>query len=347
MKKRICILLLAACLFCLLPGCRGETIPEPKELRWAFGTDWPQAEDFYPDLPQGASVRFAEDDPFPQIMMTKTYTVSLIYTSAGGKRVRKSARLNITVDKEAPVISGVHVIAVYVGDAVAYRDGITVTDDCDGKIELTVDDSKVDTSQEGEYPVVYTATDRTGKSTTAETKVNVYNDKITEEMLWAKIDPIIEQQGWRELSRADQVHLIWEYVHKRGRIPYTGTSGKGDWIRGAYEVADVNNGGGDCFSYFSLSKAFFVRLGIENLDIFKAPTGGKSNSHYWSMVNIGTESAPVWYHYDSTRVENQTWEAYLMTDSQIADLRAERPDLYDTDLSGYPKTATREIVTIN
>ena len=344
-KKWICLLIFAGMLLCLLSGCEVEDIPEPKSLRWAFGTDWPQAEDFYPELAAGASVRFTEDSPFPKNMMTKTYTVSLIYTAPKGKSRKMTATLNVTVDKEAPVISGVHVIAVYVGDAVAYRDGVTVTDDCDGKIELEIDSSKVNTDAKGEYPVVYRATDRTGKTAEAETKVNVYDDKITEEMLWEKIDPIIEKQGWAGLSRVDQVQLIWEYVHKKGRIPYTGKSNKGDWIRGAYDALEGN--GGDCFSYYALSKAFFVRLGIENLDIFKAPTAGKTNSHYWSMVNIGTSDAPVWYHYDATRVEGQTWDAYLMTDSQIAYLRAERPDLYNTDLSGYPRTATKEMVEID
>ena len=175
--------------------------------------------------------------------------------------------------------------------------------------------------------------------------MNVYDDKITEEMLWEKIDPIIEKQGWAGLSRVDQVQLIWEYVHDKKKIPYTGTSDKGDWIRGAYDALEGK--GGDCFSYFSLSKAFFVRLGIENKDIYKAPTAGKSNSHYWSMVNIGTESAPIWYYYDSTWIKNQLWKSYLLTDGQLAYLRAERPDLYNTDLSGYPRTATKEMVEID
>ncbi len=343
-KKWIVLSVLAAALLCLLSGCSSETVSEPRELRWAFGTDWPTAEDFYPDLPEGASVSFADETPFPKTMMTKTYTVALVYRTAKGKTVKKTASLNVTVDKEAPVISGVHVIAVYIGDAVAYRDGITVTDDCDGKIDLVIDDSKVNTSAVGEYPVVYTATDRTGKHTTAETKVHVYDNKITEEMLWEKLDPLIESLGLAGQPKSTQVQLIWEYVHDRKTISYQGTSDKGDWVRGAYDA--LTKKAGDCFTYFSLSKAFFERLGIENKDIFKAPDSGKSNSHYWSMVNIGTAEAPVWYYYDSTRVDRQTWDAYLLTDSQLAYLRAERPDLYNTDLSGYPKTATREYIAI-
>ena len=345
MKKWAVLLILAAALLCLLPGCSGETVPEPKSLRWAFGTDWPAAEDFYPDLPSGATVTFADETPFPKNMMTKNYTVRLVYRSPTGKTATKTAMLDVTVDTAAPVISGVHVIAVYLGEAVAYRDGITVTDDCDGTIELTVDDSQVNTSAVGEYPVIYTATDRTGKRTTAETKVNVYDNKITEEMLWEKLDPLIEKLELKGQSKEMQVQLIWEYVHDRRTISYSGKSDKGDWVRGAYDA--ITKKSGDCFTYFSLSKAFFERLGIENMDIFKPADSGKTNSHYWSLVNIGTASAPVWYHYDSTRVVDQSWESYLMTDSQIAYLRTERPDLYNTDLSGYPRTATREIVTID
>lgn len=320
-------------------------------LKWALGTPWPEAEDFYPDIAEGASVTFATDNPFPnkeKTMMTKSYETTLVYRTAGGRTAKKTATVDVTVDKEPPVISGVRVIAISVGDSVAYRDGVTVTDDCDGPIELVVDDSQVDTDTVGEYPITYTATDRTGKKTTVESKVNVYDDKISEEMLWEKLDPIIEDLGLVGQSRVSQVQLIWEYVHARDHIRYDGTSRKGDWVRGAYDALEKH--AGDCFTYYSLSKAFFVRLGIENVDIFKAPDSGKANSHYWSVVNVGTESAPVWYYYDATRVDDwvkQDYETYLMTDRQMNYLKSLRPDLYGVDLSGYPKTATQEYVVID
>ena len=335
----------------LLSACRREAIPEPKMLKWALGTPWPEAEDFYPDLAEGASVTFATDSPFPnneKTMMTKSYETTLIYRTAGGRTAKKTATVDVTVDKEPPVISGVRVIAISVGEAVAYRDGVTVTDDCDGPIKLEVDDSQVDIDTVGEYPITYTATDRTKKKTIVESKVNVYDDKISEEMLWEKLDPIIEDLGLVGQSRVSQVQLIWEYVHARDHIRYDGTSRKGDWVRGAYDALEKH--AGDCFTYYSLSKAFFVRLGIENVDIFKAPDSGKANSHYWSVVNVGTESAPVWYYYDATRVDDwvkQDYETYLMTDRQMNYLKSLRPDLYGVDLSGYPKTATQEYVVID
>lgn len=332
----------------LLPACRREAIPEPKVLKWALGTAWPEAEDFYPDLAEGASVTFASDKPFPnneKTMMTKSYETTLVYRTAGGRSAKKTATVDVTVDKESPVISGVRVIAVSVGEAVAYRDGVTVTDDCDGTIELTVDDSQVDLETVGEYLITYTATDRTGKKTTVESKVNVYDNKISEEMLWEKLDPIIEKEGLKGLSKVDQVQRIWEYVHDEAKIFYSGESKKGDWVRGAYDA--LINHYGDCFTYYSLSKAFFVRLGIENLDIFKFPDKGESNSHYWSMVNIGTSSSPVWYYYDSTRVRDPMGDTYLVTDRQMSYMKTKRPDLYDTDLSGYPKTGTQEYEVID
>lgn len=335
----------------LLPACRREAIPEPKVLKWALGTAWPEAEDFYPDLAEGASVTFASDNPFPnneKTMMTKSYETTLVYRTAGGRSAKKTATVDVTVDKESPVISGVRVIAVSVGEAVAYRDGVIVTDDCDGTIELTVDDSQVDLETVGEYLITYTATDRTGKKTTVESKVNVYDNQISEEMLWKKLDPIIEKEGLKGLSKVDQVQRIWEYVHDRNHIRYDGTSDKGDWVRGAYDALEKR--AGDCFTYYSLSKAFFARLGIENKDIFKAPDSGQANSHYWSMVNIGTAASPVWYYYDATRVDEwikADYETYLMTDSQMSFLKSKRSDLYGADLSGYPKTGTREYVMID
>ncbi len=348
MKKIIFLLLFAVALLCLFTGCKKEETPEPKSLTWAFGTDWPTAEDFYPDLENGATVRFADESPFPKNMMTKTYTVNLIYKSAKGTTAKKTATLDVTIDKEAPTISGVHVIAIYIGEAVAYRDGITITDDCDGTVSLSIDASKVDVATAGEYAVTYTATDRTGKSSTAETKVCVYDNKITEDMLWEKLDPIIEKLELAGQTKVTQVQIIWDYVHDKKNVSYQGTSDKGDWVRGAYDA--ITKKAGDCFTYFSLSKAFFERLGIANLDIYKPADSGEANSHYWSMVNVGTESQPVWYYYDATRVETwikRNYETYLLTASQMAILKEERPDLYGTDLSSYPATSAKEYTVID
>ena len=89
----------------LLPACRREAIPEPKVLKWALGTAWPEAEDFYPDLAEGASVTFASDNPFPnneKTMMTKSYETTLVYRTAGGRSAKKTATVDVTVDKDYP-----------------------------------------------------------------------------------------------------------------------------------------------------------------------------------------------------------------------------------------------------
>lgn len=348
MKRILAGVLLLAVLTVLLPGCTKEEIPEPKALRWAFQTPMPDATDFFPGLPAGASVSFTDEDPFAEAGLWKKTEVVLIYRSAGGKEHRLTATLEIVMDESAPTISGVkEEIIAYVGEAVAYRDGVTVSDDCDGTVLLEVDDSAVDTTQAGIYDVIYKATDRAGKTATVRSTVHVYEERVTEEMLWEVIDPLIAQLGLSELDKAGQVQAIWEYVHKRGTITYTDTSDKADWMRAAYFA--VRDQKGDCFTYYSLAKAFFERLEIGNLDIHKYPRPelNDKNAHYWSMVNIGTEDAPVWYYFDATRISGQTWDAYLMTDAQIAYLREKRPDLYDTDLSSYPKTATREWVIID
>lgn len=348
MKRILAALLALAALTVLLPGCAGEEIPEPKALRWAFQTPMPDAADFYPDLPDGASVSFAEEDPFADAGLWKKTEVLLIYRSAGGKQKQVCATLEIVMDESAPIISGVkEEIIAYVGEAVAYREGVTVSDDCDGTVLLEIDDSAVDTTRAGVYDVTYKATDRAGKTATVQSAVHVYEERVTEEMLWSVIDPLIEKLQLSEMDKAGQVQAIWEYVHKRGTITYTDTSDKADWMRAAYFA--VRDQKGDCFTYYSLAKAFFERLGIVNLDIHKypRPEHNDKNAHYWSMVNIGTADAPVWYHFDATRISGQSWEAYLMTDAQIAYLREKRPDLYDTDLSSCPKTPTREWVIID
>ena len=67
-------------------------------------------------------------------------------------------------DKVAPVITGTKDIEVYVGDAVSYKSGVSVTDNVDAKPELIIDNSKVDLTKPGVYEVTYTATDAAGNT---------------------------------------------------------------------------------------------------------------------------------------------------------------------------------------
>jgi len=77
-------------------------------------------------------------------------------------------------DTTAPVISGTKNFNLKVGqNKPDWLDGVSALDDVDGEVEVTVDDSAVDLTTEGEYDLIYTATDASGNTATITVKVIV------------------------------------------------------------------------------------------------------------------------------------------------------------------------------
>ncbi len=343
LQSIVLILVILSTLF-LSSGCDEgkKEIPEAKALIWAIGAPLPRAEDFFDALDEGALIEFAEKDPY-QYLTSGENKISLIYRPKKGRKRTIEATLTLVDDHEKPVISGTRDLIAYVGDsAVAYYAGVTVTDNCGGNVTLRADYSGVDLTQEGVYPVTYYAYDHIGNQAVTEVLLHVYREEITLEMLYAEIDPIIAKKGWAYLSKADQAKEIFWYVHTEAGISYVDTSDKTDWIREAYLCHRKKKG--DCFSYFALSKAFFERLGIENLDVQRLP-GFTDDTHFWSMINIAVQGeTPIWYHYDATRIRDVAYSGALLTDAQISAFSTKRPYFYYYDTAKYPASATEILI---
>lgn len=338
----LCVLaMLCAC----VTACRGGgSEPEPIELKnltWGTGAVLPEAADFVVSLPTGAKIEYVE---LPAFTALGVYTLQLLVTRENGETSTHTVTLTLIKDEEPPVLSGVKDLVAYLGEGISYRNGVTVSDNCDGEVTLDVDASAVNTEEEGNYPVRYTATDASGNVTVVDIHVWVYREAVTETMLFAEIDRLIDLYVPRTGTPETQARAIYNYVHSY--IAYDDSSDKSDWVRAAYD--GVRNGKGDCFTYFALSKAFFVRLGIENMDIQRTQ-GIVTERHYWNLVNIGTVDAPRWYHFDACRIKDVSAPfGCLMTDAQLHAFSAVRTDadgvsnyFYAYNASAYPNTETK------
>lgn len=247
------------------------------------------------------------------------------------------------IDTTAPVIE-VGEIRINVGDGIAWKKQATVTDNSDGKIDIKVDSTAVNTSAAGTYTVTYTATDESGNSSTAEATVTVGTVEVTEEMLNTEIDKIIAQIITDGMTAEAKVRAVYAYVQQS--INYASTAETDNYVYAAYTSLFMY-GTGDCYSYFAASKAFFERLGIENIDMKRAE-GGAPGNHYWNLVNIGTKDAPKWYHYDANPISGQySVSGCLLTDAQVAAYDAWCGQGYRKyDASKVPASATETITDI-
>lgn len=347
------ILLMLAVLVCSLSACTDkEAIArldaiETRSLTRPVNSTVPKAEDFVVDLPSDVSVSFAQQYRFDHL---GEYQLELILSDDDGNEVKKTVGLNLIVDNTPPVITGVRDIRVMIGNAVSYKNGIVVTDNCDGEITLTVENSMVNLMHIGEYPVYYTATDLAGNRTTAMAMVYVYEQSVTKEQLNEALRPVVNRIIHSGMTKEEQCRAVYDYVFSH--VSYISLSQKSDWMLAAY--LGLERGEGDCFTYYALSKAFFDYLGIENMCIQRSKQSNEAigETHFWNYVNIGTAQAPAWYHFDTTRLVDHQYsgQLVLITEEQLQYynlyVRPENGHFYNYDHTGYPASATVRITTL-
>ena len=316
-----------------------------KRVYWAVGTKLPDPKYFVASTTEVDTYTGEYVGELPEFNSYIDYQVQVQYTDASGnKSPVYDVVLTPFLDDVPPTIEA-HDIECRVGDGIVYRNYVTLSDNCAGEVKLSVDSSKVNTNREGSYTVYYTATDASGNEAKAQATVLVVTMNVTDEMLYTEIDKVIARIITPDMDKAAQCRAIYTYV--QGNIVYVNTSTKGDWKYAAY-MALFSSGTGDCYSYFAASKAFFERLGIENLDIQRLP-GYTDNTHFWSLVNIGTKENPVWYHYDSTRLTAAyNVSGCLLTDAQVTAYDQWRAGDYFRiyDKSKYPASDTHIITEI-
>ena len=214
-------------------------------------------------------------------------------------------------DTTPPVIEPIQGTTVigYVGKAPTYKKYVTVSDDKDDDPRLEVNSEKVDINKLGSYTVLYQAIDEAGnKSSVFKLTYVVKSDEYSEEKLMDMIAKKAKEIGITDgMSKQKKVEKIFNYVHNLFRyaddsnIPNIDRSKwKTDWVEEA--IRTINDETGDCYSYYSLSKAFFEYYDIENIGIMRSPNSSLEGTHYWSIVNIGENGADRWYYYDATRL---------------------------------------------
>ena len=248
-------------------------------------------------------------------------------------------------------------IYMYAGENISFRSKVSVNDDS-GKYQLDFD-SKVNADVTGSYEVTYTASDAAGNKTTLTVPVVVTKKNYTYDMLMTAMEQYVKSA--KLVDRGDKTQLIFDiYAHVNSAltIKFTNESNvpnidranwQSDWIEEAMLV--MTSHAGDCYSYYSLSKALFEYFGIENIGIQRDKSGtNMSGTHFWSMVNIGTKSAPKWYFYDATRLaghfEDGSRDGCLRTAAEMQNYVASNPSdygFYAFDSAGYPKTQSTKL----
>ena len=296
-----------------------------------------EAEAFVTDIEDKTpvTVSYASE---PDFSRGGTQTVTIVLTDAGGNETKLTAELTLVEDFEPPLINGVEDQTVTVGGTIAYKKGITVTDNIDTEVTLEVDSSQVNLQEPGVYTVTYTATDSAGNTATATAQITVEEKKAAptgqEAELAELAAQVLDSITNSSMTKKEIALAIYEWCNTR--ITYTNSSDKSDWV--AEAVNGLNIHAGDCFTYFSVAKALLTQTDIPNIDVLKSDTS--HSSHFWSLVDVGEG----WYHFDTTPRKGEGDYFFLVTDEQLETYSRSHSNSHIFDHSLYPATPTK-IVT--
>lgn len=243
-------------------------------------------------------------------------------------------------------------VIVYVGDKPSYKSFVKTT----GKGELKID-SKVNLDKVGTYTVHYTFGDATYILT-----VYVRQRTFTEAdrtKLYQDIGAKAQSLGiTSDLSNADKIrkiydfvngHIVWGWDHSNIAEKHGESFSRSTWQEDWEEEAALAlvSGNGDCYSYYSLSKAFFEYFHIENMGIQRSPSSNEPGTHFWSIVNIGNDT---WYYYDATKLKKPitdgSYYGCLVTKSRLENYVTSKggTEFYKFDKwDGFPAIATQNV----
>lgn len=151
-----------------------DTIPPegtPVNLQEVVSTQI-EAESFVTNIRDATevTVSYAEQ---PDFSKEGSQDISLVLKDAGGNRTSLTAKLTLIPDTEPPVIEGTKDWQLRMNSKADFSEGVTVSDNHALSVKLEIDDSSVNLTQPGTYPLVYSARDNAGNQTTVTVTVTV------------------------------------------------------------------------------------------------------------------------------------------------------------------------------
>lgn len=319
-----------------------------KDVYFALGRT-PDGEIYYPSPMDFIDTVYEPDDftgefitPIPDLKRLGRYDMQIQFTDVSGNKTEVfDVKMTQISDYEPPKIEASELIVCALGEPIEYMSYVTLTDNCTGELRVEVDESALNLDAVGEYTVSIIGIDRVGnQSEPISVKVKVvesYDGKKLDKMLSAMLSRLsIDGKNKEQICR-DVYKLV------RETLVYTGDSYKGNVDRAAYYA--LMGGGGDCYSFYSVTKLLLDRCGIESIEIERSGGTGEG-THFWNFVNIGEGAEERWYHLDTTPLAPDKYDhsGCLLTDKQINAYNKVRRDFYRYDQGRYPATS-EEIIT--
>ena len=325
-----------------------RTAPTGKPVPVAMYTgEAPAPESLVTDIFDMTAVTCSYDGGTPDLSKGGKYEVGVKLTDSNGNSSVVGVPFNVIEDNEGPAIYGPHDIDVMVGtETISYREGIMVTDNYAENPELTIDNSKVNLSIVGDYPLVYRATDDVGNTTEITVYVHVIpiaNAGQSSEVTQAYVEDAYRMA--REINAqildeddtdVEKAMKIFYWVHKNIAFILR-TPSYENWAVAAINTFTKRYS--SCYGTWSVCKAMLDVEGIENICVVRERKNSWDNFHYWALVKLNGE----WYHCDAQKYFNdytpKGYFCFMMTDAEIKNA----PTDHNFAKDEYPERSTTSV----
>ena len=312
----------------------------------------PEASDFVSNIVDRSKVT-VKYEKAPDASASGRVDVVIILTDAYGNSTTYATYYTVLNDTVAPeILRAPDQIEADTGATIIWRASVEATDDS-GKVELTLDTSEADLNTPGKYTVYIVARDEAGNETRKRTTLVLHDGSVTEQMLYDTIKNIEKDLLiTNKMNAEEKIYSVFRYVYDN--MKYSNTSKHLDWRQEAYTAL---SGGftGDCFTYCAASYAILGYLGFDVRIVERAESAKieGTGTHFWVLVNIGTETEPKWYHFDATPQRSPyNLATYLMTNAQLEAFTKWRNETYKLenyytfDVGSFPEVAKQQLVNL-
>lgn len=243
-------------------------------------------------------------------------------------------------DHQSPSLWGVRNRQLYVGDSLAYLEGVSAIDAIDPEPVITIDNSRVDLSTPGTYSVIYTATDASGNQCSEEASITVLElpeGWASAEEIEEGMENLIQELSLETMTTKEQVFTIYDWCHEN--LKYGGHTNRVNVRQAAYSMLMERQG--DCYGYYALSKVLFDTLGIPNIDVEKVKNHADDSNHFWSLVSV--DGGINYYHFDATPRVGQTESFCLITDEALDAYSDANKFSHNRNRDQYPATPKEDL----
>lgn len=245
-------------------------------------------------------------------------------------------------DKKPPVITGLVKESSSSGYGEPYRiyysdrkdtynfaEFVSAEDERDGRVNVTVDTSKINWKKTGKYKIYFRASDKVGNTAVSWARVQIYVPGKAESGADRILKSVIKEK-WSEIKK---IKAIYRYMQKNYTYNKNSKGKQKDWRKIAAQGLKKKSGGNDL--YYAVSRLLLTRAGIRNVMIRQDPAK-KSKQYQWNLVY--TENG--WYHFDAVPGTGKE-KICLWTDKQLGKYSGGRE--YRFKSSAFQRRGTKKI----